>query len=97
LLLLVFSQKSGAGLLLHNVLHTTQAANDASGKPADSKEISFSCNCIDDFLMPFAEPDEPVIAIAVSTHETPVVFFDEAIPFHKSVLTSLRGPPSSIL
>lgn len=91
LLLLVFSQKSGAGLLLHNALHTTQAADS---KQTDGKEVSFACNCIDDFLMPFAEPDEPVVATVVSTHETAVFFFDEAVPFRQPVLTSLRGPPS---
>lgn len=97
LLLLVFTQKSGAGLLLHNALHTTQATDEAKGKPADSKEISFSCNCIDDFLMPFAEPDEPVVAMVFESYETPVFFFDSAIPFRESVHASLRGPPSYIL
>lgn len=92
-LLLVFVQKSGAGLLLHNLLHTSQVTDNAPG----NKEINIACNCIDDFLMPFTEPDEPVIAAVIVKHGTPVTFFTEDVPFRKSVLASLRGPPSSIL
>ena len=96
-LLLAFSQKSGAGLLLHNLLHTSQVSKEVPSKQADNKELNFACNCIDDFLMPFAEPNEPVIAAVIEKHETPVTYFTETIPFRKSVLASLRGPPSSIL
>lgn len=81
-LLLVFSQKSGAGLLLHNALHT---------------ESSITCSCIDDFLMPFTEADQPAIALIPEKHQLPVAFFADDIHFHTSVFTSLRGPPSDML
>lgn len=92
-LLLAFSQKSGAGLLLHNLLHTSQVTDNAP----ENKEINFACNCIDDFLMPFAGPDEPVIPAVIEKHESPVDYFTEDILYRKAVLASLRGPPSSIL
>lgn len=94
-LLLIFSQKSGASLLLHNVLHSNQAAKDIPGK--DTKEISLACSCIDDFLMPFAEPAEPAVAVIAEKHQAPVLFFAENVIFHDPVLTSPRGPPSCIL
>jgi hypothetical protein len=93
-LLLIFSQKSGAGLLLHNALHSNQAAKDI---PGNTKEISLACSCIDDFLMPFAEPAEPAVAVIAEKHQASVLFFAEDVLFHDPVLTSPRGPPSCIL
>jgi hypothetical protein len=95
-LLLVFSQKSGAGLLLHNALHTNQAS-DSPAKQADNKDISFACSCIDDFLTPFAEVNEPMVAAAGEKHETPAEYFTEDIILYTPGFTSLRGPPSCIL
>ena len=83
-------------MLLHNALHTNQAP-DSPAKQADNKDISFACNCIDDFLMPFAEADKPVVAVAIEKHGTPAVSFTEDIIFYTPGFTSLRGPPSSIL
>jgi hypothetical protein len=94
-ILLVFAQKSGAGLLLHDVLHTSQASNEFPGKEA--KEISLACSCIDDFLMPFAEPVHPAIAVIAEMHQATPLFFADDVVFHDPVLTSLRGPPSYIL
>jgi hypothetical protein len=95
-LLLVFSQKSGAGLLLHNALHTNQATSEPV-KQSENKEINFACNCIDDFLMPFAEPVEPGVTIIVEKHDSPAIFLSEDIFYYTPGFISLRGPPSCIL
>lgn len=93
LLLIVFSQKMGAGLLLHNLLHARSATSQTDG----SKEISFACNCIDDFSMPFTETEEQVLPVPVLSHVTAPVFVADRIPFTTPVFSSLRGPPSCIL
>jgi hypothetical protein len=94
-LLLVFAQKSGAGLLLHDVLHTSQTGNEFAGKEA--KEISLACSCIDDFLMPFAEPVQPAVAVIAEMQQATSLFFADDVIFYTPVLASLRGPPSCIL
>lgn len=97
-LILVFSQKTGAGLFLHNLLHTPAAAAKTPANPDENnREVSFACNCIDDFLMPFTEAGEPVYTPPVTAHGIPVVFFHDLIPFSSPDFSSLRGPPAFIL
>lgn len=96
ILILVFSQKTGAGLLLHNLLHTTQAKGDLPAKQSDGKEIGFACKCIDDFLMPFTGAAEPVVVLAINKHIAEPVFLQFRIPFRAPVFSSLRGPPAVV-
>lgn len=91
-MMLVFVQKAGAGLFYHNFFHS----NSHSELPAD-KGNGYSCTCIDDFLMPFDETAEPVIAHPVSEIAIITFFFKETIHFCTPVLSSLRGPPAAIL
>ena len=98
LLILVFSQKAGAGLLLHNLLHKTTTDSKIPGQEnGKSNELSFNCNCIDDFLIPFAEAEEPVCSELVLSHVVPFIFFDDYIPFHTTVFSPLRGPPARLV
>lgn len=96
LLMLAFSQKTGAGLFLHNLLHT-----ETTGKPAgqdeNSREISIACSCIDDFLMPLDEPAQPVVCIPPVHHHNPVFYYRDTIPFYTCAHASLRGPPAAAL
>lgn len=98
LLILVFSQKAGAGLFLHNLFHST-ASNTKTPEQENKKDrdFSYSCTCIDDFLMPFAEADEVVYDQPVLAHTTPSTFFEDNIPFHTSIFSCLRGPPTNCL
>jgi hypothetical protein len=97
LLLLVFSQKAGAGLFLHNLLHSN-TANSKIPLPENenSKELNYNCACGDDFFMPFTEAEKPFFADPVFS---PVTLFDSyhnAISFYSSTLSFLRGPPAVI-
>lgn len=96
-LILVFSQKAGAGLFLHNLLHGTSSNNRVPQQENEkSKDLSYTCSCIDDFLMPFTETEEPSYSQPVLTFVIPVTFFEGLIPFHTSILFFLRGPPAGL-
>lgn len=96
LLILVFSQKAGAGLFLHNLLHSTVANNKVPGQEnGKGKDFNYNCTCIDDFLMPFAEAEEPGNALPVLAIFIPFTFFENNIPFHTTIFSSLRGPPAN--
>ncbi len=93
-LLLVFFQQMGAGLFVHNLLHDkTPVAQSPVQKNEGVKEISFSCNCIDNFLMPFVAVDEPLALQRVNEHTKPVDSFSEKTYFTTLIFSSLRGPP----
>jgi hypothetical protein len=94
LLILVFSQKSGAGLFLHNFLHSGSFAEEAPDNKA-TQAVNYGCTCIDDFLTPiegtlvlsFDNP-RPVILINSS-------FVKDITPFAILDLPALRGPPAA--
>ncbi|MBI5856210.1 MAG: hypothetical protein HZB42_01065 [Sphingobacteriales bacterium] len=94
LLILVFSQKSGAGLFLHNFLHTGSFAKEAPDNN-DTRTVNYGCTCVDDFLTPiegtvvlsFDNP-RPVILINSS-------FVKDITPFAILALPALRGPPAA--
>jgi hypothetical protein len=96
-LILVFSQKAGAGLFLHNLLHRSAINNQIPGQENEKgKETGYTCNCIDDFLMPFAGADAPVISQPSLNHFLPFIFFEDQIAFHTPVFSALRGPPAIV-
>ncbi|HMK24464.1 MAG TPA: hypothetical protein VK483_00440 [Chitinophagaceae bacterium] len=95
LFILVFSQKSGAGLFLHNLLHTGNTTSQVPEQHNNSKELSYSCTCLDDFLMPFDGSEETVYSPPVTNSIVLDIFFETRIPFITSILSSPRGPPAS--
>jgi hypothetical protein len=100
LLLLVFSQKMGAGLFLHNLLHSQDEAQPFQSpkqNDANSKSISFACNCIDDFLIPFQGAEEIILPQPLLTHIESPVYFDAGVVPGPSVTADLRGPPALVL
>ena len=98
LLILVFSQKSGTGLFLHNLLHTQNIlAEHPVKEDQKNKDLSYACSCIDDFFMPFNEVAETVCPQPVLYRDTPLQFFEESVPFHTPIFSSLRGPPTNML
>jgi len=96
LLLLAFSQKTGAGLFLHNLLHA-ESTTPVQQDDKKSRDISFSCSCIDDFLMPFTEADATVLVPPFANHSICLSSSPVTIPFRPAVFSSLRGPPVSLL
>jgi hypothetical protein len=97
-LILVFSQKSGAGLFLHNLLHAKNfIAEHPVNEDQKSKDLGYACTCIDDFFMPFDEAVETVCPQPVLYPDTPLQFFEESVPFHTAIFSFLRGPPAEML
>lgn len=95
-LLLVFFQQIGAGLFVHNLLHDKKQQVQAQAKNHDNaKEISFACSCVDNFLMPFVEADEPVVIHPPVVYNKPGNTFTEPVYFTALIFSSLRGPPMS--
>jgi hypothetical protein len=94
ILLLVFSQKIGLGLYLHNWLHTN---NCQQSLPIGNNVSGYTCSCVDDFSMPFAGNLEPVTQ-TISTERVEFIACHKfLIPFSSTFFHSLRGPPVSII
>jgi len=92
LLLAVFSQKMGGGLLVHNLLHTQSAK---SSQPDEkNKDINYACSCVDDFLMPFVEVAEPEFTPQSEAPIAQYAFHSSQVYFYPKFHFSLRGPPS---
>lgn len=95
-LLLVFVQKSGAGLFLHNALHkSAYAANEVPA--GQDKTKGYGCTCIDDFMMPFDETAEVIIDQPVLAFNDNFKLFADRIVSITPELSSLRGPPALVL
>jgi len=93
ILLLLFTQKVGAGLYLHNWLHTSGIAKESSSGN-DHAPVSYSCNCIDDFAMPFTAGETIELVIAVTILAT-VFFLYRREDVHATIIyRALRGPPA---
>jgi len=92
LLIIVFSQKTGAGLFYHNLYHT----NTNTEAPGD-KNLGYSCTCIDDFLMPFEEATIASIQLPLTEQVATNSLLKEDISFCISFSPLLRGPPAYIL
>ena len=94
LFLLMLGQKTGVGIFLHNVLHTSEH-KISSGTTPDTSTINFACNCIDDFSSPFDETvtvslNSPII------HKAALISFSrQSAPSAFYLFSSLRGPPVS--
>jgi len=93
--MVVFSLKTGTGLLLHNLIHKSTAGTKVPGKENEKKnEFSYTCNCIDNFLIPFDEACEPFYLHPVLALTTQYIFNDDQFPLRTPGYSSLRGPPA---
>ena len=96
LLILVFMQKLGLELWLHNLLHETTpihaVATGERGKPAVTHQ-AIQCSCLEDALMPFTET-EPIAAVPAPKQL--IAVFLNSYSFLSATdrqYSSLRGPP----
>lgn len=94
LLILVFSQKMGVSLYLHNWLHAPKQ-HSTSSQPLSSQEIQFACGCINDFNLPFTETTVPSIEAPVTTVNRPYTVPVFSIPTVFKYFHSLRAPPKA--
>jgi hypothetical protein len=87
--------KAGGGLFVHNIMHqTTKSSNSPLQDNQKDKEIGYSCSCIDDFMMPFTETDQPVFLSPVTVLLSFTTSPSEDIRYSDSILSLLRGPPA---
>lgn len=96
LLLLVFLQKLGAELWVHNWLHETTTTHSVvaaeKGKPI-VQHHHIICNCLEDAMMPLVQTDP------IQYDPVPVQLTDVFLTHYSSYLSgdkefsSLRGPP----
>jgi len=93
LLLLVFFQQMGAGLFVHNLVHDNKPGKSPIEQKENTREISFACKCIDDFLMPFVADDQTHLLrkpdLVLFTYDD----YTESTCYKPSLTSLLRGPP----
>ena len=93
LLVLVFFQQIGAGLYIHNILHSGKERLSHTQHHDSSQEINFACSCVDNFLTPLVETEEPIFEAFRSLELVAVSVPTEKIYFTSLSLPALRGPP----
>src|SRR5262245_34363599 len=90
ILLLTFSQKLGAGLFIHNWFHFKNCHQPVE---CSANVTSYSCNCVDDFSMPLADPVCVTESSAGIPEQSFISIFIQPVPITVTVFESLRGPP----
>jgi hypothetical protein len=90
-LLLTFSQKLGAGLYLHTWFHFRSCQQPVNSPAANV--TSYSCNCVDDFSMPFADPVCETGLAAATPQQIFLSIFIQPVPTTVQAFKFLRGPP----
>jgi len=93
LLMLIFSQKMGMSLYLHNWLHAAKLHSTAS--KSTSQEIKFACGCINDFTLPFTETATYEVQVPPSIKQQPLSPPVVSYPTVYKYFHSLRAPPAS--
>lgn len=91
-MLLVFTQKLGLRLWLHNRYHIEQS-NQKREPLSDNEDKSFKCDCIDDFMMPLDEV--PCLSLTIPTQQFTTLYSNYNLPFSsaENFFCSLKGPP----
>lgn len=92
-LMLIFFQKAGAGLFYHDLFHESSSNRSSSDT---ENNITYSCTCIDDYLMPFEGAEQTHLSAPVVKFILIAESFDHNLFFHTLVFSPLRGPPSYI-
>jgi hypothetical protein len=94
LLILLFSQKIGAGIYLHNWFHVKSCDQSEQSIPQES--INEVCHCIDDFSLPFIEPSSAEPLVISFPFRVECVFQNQFVPSSLSSFSVPRGPPVSL-
>jgi hypothetical protein len=95
LLILVFSQKMGMGLYLHNWLHASNT-HETSAAPLTSEELKNACSCINDFTAPLTQTEVQEIPLPNLELFAPAVVAVYTLPVVYKYYHSLRAPPASL-
>jgi len=90
IILLVFCQKAGGGLYLHNWLHASACKQYTHNAETVT---GYNCSCIDDFSMPFADNPETVYQRVPLIETEFVLSGNSFVRFSSILFHSLRAPP----
>jgi len=95
-LLLIFLQKNGGGLLIHNSRHTSNEKRELpGGENKKGNTANYGCSCLDEFLTPFTETELSVFSSPVIITTARTLTYKKDILSRTSVYSLLRGPPVS--
>jgi hypothetical protein len=98
-LILIFTQKLGLGLWLHNWLHEPRSSQSTTIRNNAGPFVELppvKCNCIEDAIMPLVE-SKPFVYLAYQQYL--LVLHGNAysdVLSQEKVFSALRGPPSGI-
>jgi hypothetical protein len=91
LLLLVFTQKAGLRLWMHDWLHETKTAKART----TSENFQLKCDCFDDAMMPLLESPVFVVPAPIRVYATLMASPECPILSAEPVYYSLKGPPAN--
>jgi hypothetical protein len=92
ILLLVFSQKAGLRMWMHNWLHESKMAHSRTA--SGSETLKLNCDCYDDAMMPLLESPLIIVPEPVRQFTTLMVNRHSPILSADKVFYSLKGPPT---
>src|ERR1700730_2613858 len=99
LFILIFSQKLGLELWLHNLFHEFRPLHTYAVSKKDRPSIEqqqVKCNCLEDVLMPLLKAD--AISYLAPTRIFTTLFLLRYYPVISAnkVFSALRGPPAAV-
>lgn len=95
LLLLVFTQKAGLRLWIHNWFHETKTVQNQAEPGSDNLQLK--CDCFDDAMMPLLESPEFTISPPLRQYATLTVDRHSPILSADKIYYSLKGPPAETI
>jgi hypothetical protein len=98
LLLLVFTQKAGLRLWMHQWFHENNTAQSQSSPRSDnpgSDNLQLKCDCFDDAMMPLLESPAFTAPAPVRQFSTLIVVRHSSLLSADQVYYSLKGPPAT--
>lgn len=96
LLLLILIQKMGGGLYLHNYFHVTGNIELSDKTELNASHVNYSCNCIDDFYLPFTGPSAELVLLVPVSHVSFASTYIQSHSVSALFFNSLRAPPACL-
>jgi hypothetical protein len=96
-LILIFSQKLGLELWLHNLFHEFYALHSYSLPSKDSPTLAkqqIKCNCLEDVFMPLLQTDAYLYQAPTRIFTNQLLSWYYPIISTRKVFSALRGPPT---
>ena len=96
MLLVIFLQKTGGGLLLHNFGHVSEGKESPQRPDQNNNNntVNFACSCIDEFLAPVTPTAILVLQAPFEAKGIPIWHLYEKTHSREINYSFLRGPPT---